>query len=394
LPCKLERQVAIIVSQPDAALVCGPAQWWYNWTGNQRDNQRDFVQNLDVPLDTLVQPPGLLVLFLKDEWASLCDILVRREAVETVGGYEESFDGMYEDQAFHAKLCLRFPAFVSAACGYRYRQHPEACTAVSHETGTTRGTRETFLKWLEGYLSKQGVKDGSVWQVVQKKLQPYRHPMLARISRRSNRMVDGIKEVMIRVGSQTLPAPVRDWVCTKWNGDKFNPPVGCVRFGSLRRVTPISRHFGFDRGLPIDRYYIEKFLVEHSQDIRGRVLEIGDDSYTRRFGGNRVAIRDVLHVEEGNVRATLVGDLTRADHIPSDTFDCFILTQTLHLIYDVRAALQTIYRILKPRGVVLATFQASPRSVTTNGAITGIGVSPAGRHDACLKKFFQGKHSD
>jgi SAM-dependent methyltransferase len=86
------------------------------------------------------------------------------------------------------------------------------------------------------------------------------------------------------------------------------------------------------------------------------VLEIGDDSYTRKFGGDRVRIRDVLHVAEGNPSATIVGDLTCADHIPSARFDCLILTQTLHFVYDFRLAVRTIYRILKPGGVVLVTF--------------------------------------
>lgn len=133
-------------------------------------------------------------------------------------------------------------------------------------------------------------------------------------------------------------------------------PVGKVQFGSLRRVTPISRDWGWDRGLPIDRYYVEKFLAAYSADIQGRVLEIGDNSYTRQFGGNRVVISDVLHVAEGNPAATIVGDLASADHIPSNSFDCIILTQTLQLIYDVPAALKTIHRILKPHGVLLATF--------------------------------------
>jgi SAM-dependent methyltransferase len=132
--------------------------------------------------------------------------------------------------------------------------------------------------------------------------------------------------------------------------------MGFINFGSLRRLEPVSRTFGFDRGLPIDRYYIEKFLAQYAADIRGRVLEIGDDSYTRQFGGARVHTRDVLHVEAGNSAATIVGDLADAGHIPSNAFDCLILTQTLHLIYDLGRALQTICRILKPNGVLLATF--------------------------------------
>jgi glycosyltransferase involved in cell wall biosynthesis len=153
-----------------------------------------------------------------------------------------------------------------------------------------------------------------------------------------------------------LPTPVRSWLRFRLKRYTSGPRVGRVRFGSLRQLTPISRAFGFDRGLPIDRYYLERFLSAHAGDIQGDVLEIGDDTYTRRFGRDRVTKRDVLHVSEGNPRATIVGDLTCAEHIPPDSFDCIILTQTLHLIYDVRAALKTLYRILKPGGVLLATF--------------------------------------
>jgi SAM-dependent methyltransferase len=111
-----------------------------------------------------------------------------------------------------------------------------------------------------------------------------------------------------------------------------------------------------DRGLPIDRYYIERFLSAHASDVRGHVLEIGSDTYTHRFGRDRVIRSDVLFVAEGNPKATIVADLTSTNHIPSGIFDCILLTQTLQFIYDVRAALKTLYRILKPDGILLATF--------------------------------------
>jgi SAM-dependent methyltransferase len=126
--------------------------------------------------------------------------------------------------------------------------------------------------------------------------------------------------------------------------------------------------FGGDRGQPIDRYYIERFLARHAGeasyvlgDIRGHVLEVGEDSYTRRFGrfggpGPAAVERvDVLHADESNPAATIVGDLASGEGIPSETFDCVICTQTLLLIYDVRAAVATLHRILRPGGVVLAT---------------------------------------
>jgi SAM-dependent methyltransferase len=131
--------------------------------------------------------------------------------------------------------------------------------------------------------------------------------------------------------------------------------VGWVHFGSLRRLKPISPYWGAERGRPIDRYYIEHFLAIQAQDIRGCVLEIGDNTYTRAFGGDRVIQSQVLHVTENRPGVTILGDLTNADHIPDDTFDCIILTQTLQAIFDVQAALRTVYRILKPGGIVLVT---------------------------------------
>jgi SAM-dependent methyltransferase len=132
-------------------------------------------------------------------------------------------------------------------------------------------------------------------------------------------------------------------------------PHRTIDLGSLRRTTPISRHFGYDRGKPVDRHYIEGFLRRHAADIRGRVLEIGDNAYTRAFGGARVTESDVLHIDPGTRGATFTGDLQKGDNLPSDAFDCVVLTQTLHLLFDMRAAITTLHRILKPGGVLLVT---------------------------------------
>jgi glycosyltransferase involved in cell wall biosynthesis len=130
---------------------------------------------------------------------------------------------------------------------------------------------------------------------------------------------------------------------------------GHVNFGDLHRTKPLSRIFGYDRGGPIDRRYIEDFLKENASCIRGNVLEIGDNFYTKAFGGQRVAKSDVLFVNDSNKEATIIGDLSHADHIPDEQFDCIILTQTLHLIYDFDAAIRHCCRILKRSGTLLLT---------------------------------------
>ncbi len=124
---------------------------------------------------------------------------------------------------------------------------------------------------------------------------------------------------------------------------------------------------GFDRGSPIDRYYMEKFLCRHAGDIRGRVLEFGDDRYTRRFGEERVTGSDVLDVRTDNPKATLVADLIGANSLPSDTFDCIICVQTLQFIYDVRAAVRELFRLLKPGGVLLVTAHGVGKVVRKEG---------------------------
>lgn len=147
-----------------------------------------------------------------------------------------------------------------------------------------------------------------------------------------------------------LPPEVRRWIKRRI---RFN--VGIGRFASLRTLRPVSRHFGFDRGKPVDRYYIEGFLAANARDVHGSVLEIGDNAYTRRFGSG-VEKSEVLHAEDGHPGVTIVADLAHGDTIRSDSFDCAIITQTVQLIYDIRSAVGTIFRILKPGGVALVTF--------------------------------------
>jgi SAM-dependent methyltransferase len=152
-----------------------------------------------------------------------------------------------------------------------------------------------------------------------------------------------------------LPSGARDWLAARWRNLRLWPRRGFIRFGSLRRLTPISRNHGYDRGTPLNRVYIEQFLNRHASDVHGRVLEFGDDGYTRRFGCDRVTRSDVMSAEEDSCNATFVGDLASASHLPSNVFDCVVITEVLELVYDLPGALRTLYRILKPGGVVLAT---------------------------------------
>jgi SAM-dependent methyltransferase len=118
---------------------------------------------------------------------------------------------------------------------------------------------------------------------------------------------------------------------------------------------PVSRVFGFDRGKPVDRWYIERFLAAHAADVRGRVLEVAESTYTGWYGRDRVTGSDVLYASEGHPEATIVGDLATGAGLPEAAFDCFICTQTLQFIYPVADAIAGTRRLLAPGGVLLAT---------------------------------------
>jgi len=156
----------------------------------------------------------------------------------------------------------------------------------------------------------------------------------------------------------------------RW-GKRVTHPAGGVSFGHLRRLEPVSDNWGFDRGLPIDRYYIESFLEKQAGDIQGRTLEFSNNAYTVRFGGDRVKKSDVLDYQPGNPAATLVADLSRDNDLPENAFDCVICTQTLPFIYDLRPAIANLHRILKPGGTLLVTLpgisRISPQDMDRTG---------------------------
>lgn len=131
--------------------------------------------------------------------------------------------------------------------------------------------------------------------------------------------------------------------------------------GTLRRTSPISDAWGYDRGTPIDRYYIDRFLAAYRDDIRGRLLEVRDARYATRFGAGVESV-DVLDIDPSNPRATIVADLATADGVPASFCDCFLLTQTLQYVRDLPRALVHARRVLRPGGVLLASVPGTQRS--------------------------------
>jgi len=210
LPLKLQEQVAILNANPEAGMVYGASQYWRSWTGDPEDFHRDYVTKLGVEADSLVRPHRLLTLYLESRALTPCpsNVLLRREVIEDVGGFEERFQGtrlMYEDQAFLAKVYLRTPVFVANACWDRYRLHPDSCVSVVTRAGQKYSAGLFYLSWLADYLSEQGVKDIEVWKALRQKRWRYLHPTLYHLLGKLHFTARRIKQFVKIIVHRILP---------------------------------------------------------------------------------------------------------------------------------------------------------------------------------------------
>ncbi|QWD89162.1 class I SAM-dependent methyltransferase [Polynucleobacter sp. MWH-CaK5] len=135
----------------------------------------------------------------------------------------------------------------------------------------------------------------------------------------------------------------------------------------LNKPHPISEWCGFDRGTPMDRYYIEYFLESQQQLVRGVCLEVLNNTYTTYYGGDNVLSSDVLDIDASNRNATIVGDIRQLDAVDDETFDCIILTQVLQFIDNLDASISECNRVLKTGGVLLVTLPAIGRVDSISG---------------------------
>ncbi|MEW6297494.1 MAG: glycosyltransferase family A protein [Thermodesulfobacteriota bacterium] len=185
LPQKLERQVALLEANPNAAMVYGRTQYWYSWTGKPKDKKRDVVSQLGLRAGRLFPPPFLMTRFLQDGGMvpCLCGLLVRHEVISMLGGFEESIQQLYEDQVFIAKVCLALPVFVEGGIGERYRQHPGSSSAAAIRSKEyhplwPNPARHTFLRWVAEYVKEKKIHNRALERTLRGQLRPYRYPRL------------------------------------------------------------------------------------------------------------------------------------------------------------------------------------------------------------------------
>lgn len=352
LPAALARGLAAFAANPGCSFVYG---------GHRRVD--DTGAALGTDRYSAIGPDAFAALLGGNPVAMHATVLYRRAALVAAGGFDPALRRC-EDYDVYLRLAREgdVHSYGEAVAEYRWHDgnmsHNHAAMLATvlavhgRQRDAARRDPATAAAWHAGrrawrdYYADEALRAARV--------QP--GSTTARTLMASARLSPGstLRRVA-RAGRRRLRATLSPRVARLLLGKRVPPPVGRVNFGDFGRPVPISLDFGFDRGLPVDRYYIEKFLTARADVVRGRVLEIGDDEYSRRFGGVRIDRQDILHVHAGNPRATIIGDLGQPGVLPDDAFDCIVLTQTLHLIYDMAGAVRRVRAALKPGGSLLLT---------------------------------------
>ena len=212
LPQKLEVTVPILDAHPEVAMLYAATQYWYSWSGRREDADRDWIwRKYGAQPDTVIEPPRMLLQFLENGGTVPCmgSVLVRRAAVESVGGWEESFQRICTDQVFHAKLCLNFPVMIVDVCLDKYRQHENSSCQTVARAGQLDAAFERYLTWLNSYVSARPVVNPTVRDMARWALRRHRHPFLHRVRRQAFRCDARLRRLASRTIGRTLLRPAR-----------------------------------------------------------------------------------------------------------------------------------------------------------------------------------------
>ncbi|WP_460451793.1 glycosyltransferase [Alsobacter sp. SYSU BS001988] len=282
-------------------------------------------------------------------------VLFRKEAITEVGGYDPAL-----------RMCEDYDIFLRIAqSGAHIRSHANVVAEYYiHESNMSN----RYAKMLGSALSvhrryRPAESDAVRWSAWESGRRAWIGYYLSQ-ALHSKRPTEFASTLIVAIRSE--PARTAKYAAEFFSKTVFllppkarrSPPRRSKRridFGAFCKPWPISLDFGWDRGTPVDRYYIGEFLAANKLDIKGVVLEVGDSQYSTRYGGQNISKQEILHVDSANASATIVGDISANDVLPKCAFDCIVLTQTLQFVFCFENALKNIYEALRPGGVLLLT---------------------------------------
>jgi glycosyltransferase involved in cell wall biosynthesis/SAM-dependent methyltransferase len=341
LPHKLEQQVPLLDAHPEIGMLYGHTLRWYSWLPEPAPGPVDHYPNLGVPLNRLLQPPELAVRCVRGKAAipCTCSVLLRREVVERVGGFEESFLRVFTDQAFYLKLFAVTPVLVVNRTWDRYRIHGASAVSLIEAAGRFRTERTNYLRWAARYVAEREVGGRRLNEALRTELwfctHPRTHQALTWTRRSLRRARQGLRR-RVEAGASRIAARLR-------------------RGGTLssdrasRRTAPDGK---------VDTAHsavVQAFFARHAHDVRGRVLDLGCGPMGAHDEAREVAVGDPALWHSANPQSVLANAAWSEAAAGASGFDCVLLCDVLHLVGDVPAVLRRVRELLKPGGVVLAT---------------------------------------
>lgn len=367
MPHKLAAQLEVLDRFPDAGMTCSPT--WY----------RHEVDGRDVLTPVVVDAPRRFARgdFARALMSGMVDppppsnVMFRTDALRDVGGVPDG-DNLYEDQRTFYAVNLAFPVHVTESPLSVYTVRPDSLFGSLADADDVKWQqREDFERWTVAWGSRRSLLGARLGA------ETAARRVAGRVRWRMRRRVLSSVPERYHARLRSLVRRIRR---------------GHVRFGSLRRLTPIAGNWGLDRGQPVDRYFIERFIERHRQRIRGRVLEVQRPDYTLAYGTG-VEHYDVLDIDAANPEATLIADLRVVGSLPAGRYDCVIVTQTLQFVDNLHTAVSNLWRSLAPGGTLLVTMPTVSKLEATLADVECWRVTPHGL-DQVLRRACPGGEID
>jgi hypothetical protein len=248
LPSALSHGLRVLAVRPDADVLIGGTWRWHGWTGDPDALARDHLMSLpDAAPHRVIEPPALLAAMYANPGAwripAMCSLLIRRQGLQQIGGLDDEFRGLYEDQVLYAKIALHLRAVIDPRPMALYRQHDASACQVAIDAGTWQriGPSEPerrYLEWMEAYVAKEAPGEAVAVDVVARNLDHVAHghhlaPIEPPASFLRRHLPDPVRRVLRAARARwRRPAPATT-VAGRWSEQFLAPLAGPIDGTSL-----------------------------------------------------------------------------------------------------------------------------------------------------------------